>query len=214
MKTNTRNIIAFFIFIITLTFNAYASNVIYTDENTTSKKTTKEESIKKVEEKNYEDDDGISVYIDEETGKRIKDVNYPVNQSMKDSGIVEEAVRQRLKEKEPVRKISKDTILSLDQYYKTYINEPKEYKYIQHTSSITIVDSNYEWSKEIDNTTKESKWVLTYNDYNMLRMAKSGFYKIDNKTYYFDENGYMYVGKIMDDRDIVYEFGEDGAMIE
>ena len=36
---------------------------------------------------------------------------------------------------------------------------------------------------------------------------------VDGKTYYFDDDGYMYVGTMMDERDTVYIFAESGEMI-
>ena len=83
-------------------------------------------------------------------------------------------------------------------------------KYIKHTQSITIVpDGSYYWEK----TTIAGKWKLSIFDKNTQREAQSGFYMVDGKTYYFDENGYMYVGTMMDERDTVYIFAESGEMI-
>ena len=218
MKIHTKNIIAFFICInVILNFDlniTFASNVIYQNENTSSKKSIEEEpkSNNKVS-CIYEIDQGTKITYDEINGKKTVDVEYPVDHDKYvENGSVEEAVKPELTNRNFVRMNSDNTILSLDEYYKSFVNETYEYLYIRHTSSITNVPDNHEWNEEIDNKTKESKWVLTYWDYGEIRKAQSGFYKIMNSTYYFDEDGYMYVGKIMDERGNVYEFDENGIM--
>lgn len=217
MSNHTENIIAFLICLISafyLTLNeTYASNIIYQSENTKSKKSIESESkLDNRVSSVYEIDPGVKITYDEISGKRTVDIEYPTSDEVYDDGKVEEAERPTLKNRDFVRIISENTILSLDQYYKDYINEEPEYLYIRHTSSITNVPDNHQWDNEIDNKTKKSKKVLTFWDYDRIRKAQSGFYRINNNTYYFDENGYMYVGKIMDERGNVYEFNEDGIM--
>ena len=218
MTKHTKNIIAFlFCAIIMVIYNLnilLASNIIYQNDNTKSKKSIEEElkSNNRVSSV-YEIDPGVKISYDETSGKKAVDVEYPVNHdTYVEDGSVEEAIKPELENRNFVRMISDNTILSLDQYYKDYIYEEPEYLYIRHTSSVTIVPDNHEWNEEIDNKTKKSKKVLTYWDYGEIRKAQSGFYKIMNSTYYFDEDGYMYVGKIMDERGNMYEFDENGIM--
>lgn len=218
MKKHTKNIIAFFICAFSI-FNfasktIFASSVIYQNENTKSKKSIEEESKSNDRVSTvYEIDPGVKITYDEISGKKIVDIEYPVDyDAYVENDSVEEAVKPELTDRDFVRMTSKNTILSLDEYYKSFINETPEYLYIRHTSSITNVPDNHEWNEEIDIKTKEQKKVLTYWDYGEIRKAQSGFYKIMNSTYYFDEDGYMYVGKIMDERGNVYEFDENGIM--
>ena len=83
-------------------------------------------------------------------------------------------------------------------------------KYIKHTQGITIVpDSSYIW----DLRTSNGKWMLSIFDQNVQHQAKNGFYMVSGKTYYFDSDGYMYIGTMMDERDTVYVFGESGELI-
>lgn len=83
-------------------------------------------------------------------------------------------------------------------------------KYIKHTQSITVVpDGSYTWQK----SGTIGKWTLGIFNTDLQKRAENGFYQVDGKTYYFDKDGYMYVGKIMDDRDILYIFSETGEMI-
>ena len=215
MKKHTKNIIAFLICVVSASNIVFASDIIYPNENTKSKKSieTENKSHNKLSSV-YEIDEGVKITYDEVSGKKIIDVEYPVDHdAYVEDGSVEQAEKPILTERDFVRITSENTILSLDQYYKTYINETPEYLYIRHTSSITHVPDNHEWNEEIDNKTKKVKKVLTYWDYDKIRQAKSGFYKVLDSTYYFDEDGYMYVGKIMDDRGNVYEFDENGIMI-
>ena len=216
MKKHTKNIIAFFILVVSIfsidNYIIFASNVIYQNENTKSKISIEEESKSHLSSV-YEVDPGVKITYDDVNGKKTVDVEYPVDHdAYVEDGSVEDAVKPKLTNKDFIRITSENTILSLDQYYKEYIYEEPEYLYIRHTSSITNVPETYEWSEEIDNKTKKSKWVLTYWDYGEIRKAQSGFYKLNNNTYYFDEDGYMYVGKIMDERGKMYEFDENGIM--
>ena len=218
MKKYTKNIIAFFICVMSiLNFfinTNFASNVIYQNDNTKSKKSIEEElkSNNRVSSV-YEIEPSVKITYDELNGKKTVDVEYPVDHDKYvEDGSVEEAVKPELTNRDFVRMTSENTILSLDEYYKSFVNESSEYLYIRHTNSTTNVPDNHEWNEEIDNKTKKIKWVLTYWDYNEIRKAQSGFYKIMNSTYYFDEDGYMYVGKIMDERGNVYEFDENGIM--
>ena len=216
MKKHTKNIIAFFICLLSFANVSFASNIIYQNENTKSKLTeeTKIEKESRVSSV-YEIDSGVKIYYDEVNGKKIVDVEYPVDHdTYVEDGSVEQAEKPTLKNNDFVRKTSENTILSLDQYYKDYIYEEPEYLYIRHTSSVTYVPDNHEWNEEIDNNTKQTKKTLTYWDYDQIRQARSGFYKIMTSTYYFDEDGYMYVGKIMDERGKVYEFDLNGVMIK
>ena len=83
-------------------------------------------------------------------------------------------------------------------------------KFIKHTQSITIVpDGSYTWYKK----GTIGKWGLDILDTSLQHEAQNGFYLVDGKTYYFDENGYMYVGTLMDERDTVYIFSESGELI-
>ena len=133
MKKHTKNIIAFFIcaFII---FNfasktIFASSVIYQNENTKSKKSIEEESKSNDRVSTvYEVDPGVIITYDEISGKKIVDIEYPVDyDAYVEDDSVEEAVKPELTNRDFVRMTSENTILSLDEYYKSFVNESSEY---------------------------------------------------------------------------------------
>lgn len=152
--------------------------------------------------------------------KVIYETIRPTVESTIDENAISDAIRYAPKEnidysdKEyegPAKNIfSKDTIY-------TSIDEsdiPKtDYTVIRHTASITDVD--------------EDRYVLR-NDYQKDRMrmtiivastgefeAKNGFYKVDGKIYYFDEDGLMVLGPAYDTVGNYYFFSYDtGEMID
>lgn len=89
-----------------------------------------------------------------------------------------------------------------------------EVRYIRHTQSITKVE-DYEFTYDYS----VNKWTMHFvnEDKDSISpysgMARNGFYKIGDKTYYFDNDGYMYVGILIDERDIVYNFNEEGELV-
>lgn len=100
------------------------------------------------------------------------------------------------------------------QFYEEIKNdENKEYTTIRHTPSITDVDEdryylNYDVNKD--------RLRLTIIISNVGKFeAKNGFYKIKDKTYYFDEDGLMVLGPCLDDIGNYYFFSYDtGELVD
>ena len=109
----------------------------------------------------------------------------------------------------PYKKKENKIILSSDLYDE--ISTPSNITYIRHTNSITTVyDGTYVWSKTID----KDRWKLSIEDGLYYHGdAKSGFYKVDGKIYYFDKDGLMVTGEVLDERNIQYIFAESGELI-
>lgn len=133
----------------------------------------------------------------------------------KDTGSIEDI---------PRRKFADVTIQDrvYEKWNYVYSEEEPEFLAIRRTNSITNIYDNYYWEK-VQNGNKEY-WTLYFydrdlgqNEYfrrtNDYRKASDGFYRVDGKVYYF-YGEYMYVGKLKDEYDTIYEFGEDGAMIK
>ena len=84
----------------------------------------------------------------------------------------------------------------------------------ENKNNITKVD-DYEFL--YDGAAK--KWTMHFINEDKISinpysgMARGGFYKIGDKTYYFDDDGYMYTGILIDERDIVYNFNQDGILV-
>ena len=185
-----KNVLLTIVFACAFTSFSFASNVIYSNQNNNVK--TEDEIIKEIlSDPYYSETTALEPYAEtyeEPTGVRVADNLKKFGEySSKTSKSI---IRIEDTEDEP---ITADTI-----------------KYIKHTQSITIVpEGSYFWEK----TTIARKWKLGIFDKNTQRQAQSGFYMVDGKTYYFDDDGYMYVGTLMDERDTVYIFAESGEMI-
>ncbi len=86
----------------------------------------------------------------------------------------------------------------------------KPITYIRHTRSFTEVGNKFDW-KYFDDI---DKWKLFVDDspYS-IGYAKSGFYKLSDIIYYFDDDEYMVTGIAIDNQNIKYVFDNDGALI-
>lgn len=81
------------------------------------------------------------------------------------------------------------------------------YTIIRHTPSIANVEDN-EYEILHDQKTGRIKVMLRSND-NVGTYAKNGFYKINGKTFYFDENCLMVLGRAIDNMGCEYYFSEE-----
>lgn len=92
---------------------------------------------------------------------------------------------------------------------------PKEENFtlIRHTPSISFVD---DYSYEFINDTKSDRLKLKIKESGVGEWyAKNGFYKVDGKTYYFDENGLMVLGYAKDTIGNIFLFSyETGELLE
>ena len=84
---------------------------------------------------------------------------------------------------------------------------------IRYTVSITDVDKDR--FVLINDSVKDRLKMKIIVDNVGEHFAKDGFYKVNGKTYYFDENGYMVLGPARDKKGNYYFFSyETGELIE
>ena len=92
------------------------------------------------------------------------------------------------------------------------IKNEKEYTLIRHTTSIT--DLTYE-KYQLNQDAKYDRLRLLIITSDGIIEGKNGFFKIDGKIHYFDENGLMVLGACYDDIGNYYFFSyETGELIE
>lgn len=90
--------------------------------------------------------------------------------------------------------------------------DPKDYTLIRHTSSITdLTDEKYFLNQ--DDLKDRIRLMIVTSD-GMID-GKNGFFKIDGKIYYFDENGLMVLGPCFDTIGNYFFFSYDtGELLE
>ncbi len=86
------------------------------------------------------------------------------------------------------------------------------YTVIRHTPSIANLE---EWEYEIKHDQKTGRIKLLLRlDNDPMAFAKSGFFKIKDKTYYFDDDGLMVLGHAKDNMGCEYYFSlETGELV-
>lgn len=90
--------------------------------------------------------------------------------------------------------------------------DKKDYTLIRHTSSIT--DLTYEKYFLNQDDLKDRIRLMIVTSDGMIE-GKDGFYKIEGKTYYFDENGLMVLGPCFDTIGNYFFFSyETGELLE
>lgn len=192
--------IKYFIFVfiasILIFDNIYASNIIY--------QPTKEDNTDAIRQELNDIINGVvkpkaeEIYIFNDEVKPVKNPNFIEKKTMYQPSIAEEF---GLPSEDNKNNITNDSL-------------PYQVRYIRHTQSITKVD-DYEFL--YDGAAK--KWTMHFINEDKISinpysgMARGGFYKIGDKTYYFDDDGYMYTGILIDERDIVYNFNQDGILV-
>ena len=156
-------------------------------------------------------------------GRVVAEITKPTAESTIDPDTISDAVRHipkadtdyttgKYKDYQgPSKNIfSKDTIYSSTEW--SWVNN-NEWTLIRHTASITDVDED---RYELVNDVRKDRMRLTIIVGGVGKFeAKNGFYKIDGKTYYFDEDGLMVLGPAYDNIGNYYFFSyETGELIE
>lgn len=92
------------------------------------------------------------------------------------------------------------------------LDDVKEFTLIRHTSSITdLTEERYYLTQDY----VKDRLKLTIITTDGYIEGKNGFFKIDNKTYYFDEEGLMVLGPCFDSIGNYYFFSYDtGELVE
>lgn len=90
--------------------------------------------------------------------------------------------------------------------------DEKSYTLIRHTSSVTDLTYEKYFLNQDDRKDRLRLMIVTSDGF---IEGKNGFYKIDGKTYYFDENGLMVLGPCLDTIGNYFFFSyETGELIE
>ena len=170
--------------------------------------------------------------IVDKQGRVVDDITAPTKESTIDPETISEARRyvpknsssEKSENNGPQKNIySESTIIqayegSFSEYIRSLYDEKKfsliaqygELTQIRHTISITDVDNDrYELINDgIRDRLKMRIFVASTGIFD----AKDGFYKVGEKIYYFDKDGYMVLGPAVDSRDnhffFSYETGE------
>lgn len=94
----------------------------------------------------------------------------------------------------------------------TIVNYDMGYTVIRHTPSIANLE---EWEYEIKHDQKTGRIKLLLRlDNDPMAFAKSGFFKVNGKTFYFDDDGLMVLGPAKDSMGCEYFFSyETGELL-
>lgn len=91
-------------------------------------------------------------------------------------------------------------------------NDTKDYTLIRHTNSITDLDDEKYFLNQDDVEDRLRIMIVTSDG---LIEGKNGFFKINGKTYFFDEEGLMVLGPCFDTIGNYYFFSyETGELLE
>ena len=91
-------------------------------------------------------------------------------------------------------------------------NDTKDYTLIRHTNSITDLDDEKYFLNQDDAKDRLRIMIVTSDG---LIEGKNGFFKINGKTYFFDEEGLMVLGPCCDTIGNYYFFSyETGELLE
>ena len=156
-------------------------------------------------------------------GRIIETITRPTAESTIDPDTISSALRRKTDVMGGIdssKNINSSAILFdqnsgvLDIINNTSIVVPEEnYTLIRHTPSISVVTG---YSYELINDAAADRLKLKIKESGVGEWyAKNGFYKIDDKTYYFDENGLMVLGYAKDTIGNIYLFSyETGELLE
>ncbi len=156
-------------------------------------------------------------------GRVVTEITKPTAESTIDPDTISDAVRHipkadtdytlgKYKDYQGPNKniFSTDTIFSSTEW--SWVNN-NEWTLIRHTASITDVDED---RYELVNDVRKDRMRLTIIVGGVGKFeAKNGFYRINGKRYYFDEDGLMVLGPACDNIGNYYFFSyETGELIE
>ena len=172
--------------------------------------------------------------IIDKMGRVVDDITAPTKESTIDPDTISDARRYvpkdsssvKSKSSEPQKNIySENTIIqaydgSFTEYIKSLYDEKKfdliaeygELTQIRHTISITdVANDRYEL---ITDGKRDRLRMRVIVDSTGIFDAKDGFYKVGEKIYYFDKDGYMVLGPAFDSRNNYFFFSyETGELI-
>lgn len=154
--------------------------------------------------------------IIDKKGRVVTEITQPTAESTIDPDTISSADRRVVSVDSEKYEGPKKNIFSNFTIYtgvdETLAGEEKDYTLIRHTSSITdLTDEKY----FLNNDAAKDRMRLTIVTSDGIIEGKDGFFKIDDKIYYFDETGLMVLGPCYDTIGNYYFFSYDtGEMIE
>ena len=151
-------------------------------------------------------------------GRIVETVVKPTAESTVDPDKISDALRKKNEPSDPSKNFSKN-IFSDNIYWPEEIDFTKEniadkpYTLIRHTVSIAEVANN---RYEVIEDRNAGRIRLKIRETGVGEWwAQNGFYKVNGKVYYFDENGLMVLGLAKDPFDNYYYFSETtGELLE
>lgn len=87
------------------------------------------------------------------------------------------------------------------------------YTKVPHYLTVREVIEDYYWTEDVERPGKYKLFIEGLNAVHRNHFAKGGYYKLGEDIYCFDENGDMIVGLGIDCYNIIYNFGNDGKLI-
>ena len=174
-----------------------------------------------------------SINTTDKAGRPIVEIEHPTAEHKPPEDTITDAVRKTVnivneeKYRDPIQNIHSENIVegnnipAFQDYIKTLYDNKMietliaygELTEIRYTVSITDVDTD---RYELINDSLRDRLKMKIIVENVGEFfAKDGFYKVNGKTYYFDENGYMVLGPARDKKNNYYFFSyETGELIE
>ena len=174
-----------------------------------------------------------AINTSDKIGRPIEDIIEPTSEYKSQEDLISDAVRKTINAtnvggyKDPTKNIYSEAVIessnvpAYDDYIKSLydakmiktIEDYGEITDIRYTVSITNVDEDRYIL--IDDTTKDRLKMKVIVDNVGEFFAKDGFFKVNGKTFYFDENGNMVLGPARDNKGNYYFFSYDtGELIE
>lgn len=153
----------------------------------------------------------ISMAVErDKEGNIIPTVTRPTAAAKIDEDTLSVAITKRNVERD--KKGTNSNVISHDVYDTSIAYGDPGYTVIRHTPSIASLE---EWEYEIKHDQKTGRIKLLLRlDNDPMSFAKSGFFKIKDKTYYFDDDGLMVLGHAKDNMGCEYYFSlETGELV-
>lgn len=145
-------------------------------------------------------------------GRVLETISKPTAANSKNLEQISDA--ERIKNKDASKNIYSEHIIMEPEFdFEKEINKDNNYTLIRKSVSISKVPDN---KYEIINDEKSDRIKLKIRESGVGEWyAQNGFYEVNNKTFYFDENGLMVLGLAKDPFDNYYYFSEEtGELID
>lgn len=154
-----------------------------------------------------------SQIIYDKKGREVVETERPTAESTIDPDHISDALRRKNSDASKNVFSGKTLMPEENIVYDNAISNEKAYTMIKHKSSINHLD---DYGYELIEDRKADRLMLKIMSNNTgVFYAKSAFYEINNKTYYFDDDGHMVLGPCKDSTGRTYFFSyETGELLE